>query len=114
MRLFNYGTRSRNNFVYASVTTCHGDRLQGIYTWDEFHDITFSPDTTVNYMTDFKAKTKEEARDIAISVLDSDRATVDANGECLSYGEYSIIGENLRRLAKRFGLVREFKENAII
>lgn len=34
--------------------------------------------------------------------------------EDLSYGELADIADRFRRLAKRFGLVREFRENGII
>ena len=36
------------------------------------------------------------------------------NDLCLSWWEVSHMGEYFGRLAKRFGLVREFRENGII
>lgn len=46
-----------------------------------------------------------------------DKAVEWQNGFCdqnYSYGELAYYGEYFSRLAKRYGLVREFKENGII
>ena len=50
-------------------------------------------------------KRKAEVREEAIEYSCSD--------EELSYGELADIQERFRRLGKRYGLLREFKENAI-
>lgn len=39
---------------------------------------------------------------------------MDFNNHNYSYGELAYYGEYLERLAKRYGLVKEFKENGII
>lgn len=50
---------------------------------------------------------KEEARNQAI--------TMQSNlGESISYGELYLIEKTYTKLAKRFGLVNEFRENGII
>jgi len=38
----------------------------------------------------------------------------EASQKNLSYGELADAGEKFTKLAKRYGLVREFRENAII
>lgn len=38
----------------------------------------------------------------------------EASEKCLSYGELYEAGEYFTRLAKRYGLIKEFKENGII
>ena len=51
---------------------------------------------------------KEEAREQAI-IWQSE-----ASEKCLSYGELYEAGEYFSKLAKRYGLVKEFKKNGII
>lgn len=51
---------------------------------------------------------KEEARDKAIEWQR------EASERCLSYGELAEAGAYFYKLAKRYGLVKEFKENGII
>ena len=99
---------------YAAITTAHGERAQGIYSPEEYHRATFSPDSITHYITDLKPHSKQEAREMAIAILDADWETVNSGGECLSYGEYAIITAELEKAARRFGLVREFRENGII
>jgi hypothetical protein len=53
-------------------------------------------------------KTKEQARDYAI---DYQRW---ASNRDLSYGEVIHFQTRLVKMAKKFGLVKEFKENGII
>jgi hypothetical protein len=51
---------------------------------------------------------KERARDKAIEWQN------DFNNHNYSYGELAYYGEYFKRLAKRYGLVGEFRENGII
>lgn len=99
---------------YAAITTAHGERAQGIYSPEEYTRDTFSPDSITHYITDLKPHTKAAARQMAVDIMDADRETVNSGGECLSYGEYAIITDALEKAARRFGLVREFRENGII
>ena len=39
---------------------------------------------------------------------------LEAGERCLSYGELAEIGAHFEKLAKRYGLIKEFKENGII
>lgn len=50
---------------------------------------------------------KEKAREIAIDWQ------LDSADKDISYGELAEIGEYFYKLGKRFGLLREFRENAI-
>jgi hypothetical protein len=50
---------------------------------------------------------KEKAREIAIDYQ------LDSADKDISYGELAEIGEYFYKLGKRFGLLREFRENAI-
>lgn len=99
---------------YAAMTTPTGERIQGIYSAVELAAATWNPDTAINYITKLTAKSKAEARDLAIDIYNAERDTVDNGGEGLSYMEWGVIGDALERLARRFGLITEFKENGII
>lgn len=88
--------------------------IQGIFEPQEFFDITFDPDTEFLYSTNFRAKSKEDAEEIAKQFYHFDALVVNNDGTMLSYSECAIICEKLERLARRFGLVRVFRENWII
>lgn len=53
-------------------------------------------------------RNKEEARQFAIKTQEK------MGEENLSYSELIEISENLYNLGKRFGLIKEFKENGLI
>ena len=53
-------------------------------------------------------RAKARARDKAIEWQ------LDFNNQNYSYGELAYYGNYFERLAKRYGLVKEFKENGII
>lgn len=53
-------------------------------------------------------KAKARARDKAVEWQ------IDFNNHNYSYGELAYYGEYFEKLAKRYGLVKEFKENGII
>ena len=50
---------------------------------------------------------KEKARQIAIEWQ------IEASEQNYSYGELAEYGEYFRKLGKRYGLLKEFRENAI-
>lgn len=83
------------------------------YNWDLWHKDTFSPTVKIEKMILFKisgktyAEKQENLRQLAI-----DFQLSDTNG--LSWGEYAEIENFFYTNAKKYGLVREFKENAII
>lgn len=53
-------------------------------------------------------KAKEKARNKAIEYQ------LSFDGKCLSWSELAYYTSYFERLAKRYGLVKEFKENGII
>lgn len=102
-----------NKTIYCIWTDAAGVIRQGVYTMAELISATWNPLTTVNYLTDFTAKSKEAARDLAIEFF-SRQVEASNSGELLSYSEYADIGDALYKLARRWGLVREFKESGVI
>lgn len=103
-----------NYSIYAVIRDPGGYLWQGLLTVREYIDATYAPDVETVYMHILNAGTKEAARQLAADILDRDRETVDAGGPCLSYGEWAEISATFERLARRFGLLREFRENGII
>lgn len=85
-------------------------------TWDEYHSATFSPDIYPMFVCDTesthvrgktRAEKKESARQMAI-------AWQYAIGDfCPSYEDFAIAGDYFTAVGRRYGLLREFRENAI-
>lgn len=99
---------------YAVIRRPGGDLWQAVMTFEGYITETFPPDAETLYLHPLNAGTKDAARQLAANILEHDRETVDAGGPCLSYMEWAEIGATFERLARRFGLVREFRENGII
>lgn len=82
-------------------------------TWDALHAATFSPEVDVQAIIPLRitGKTysdrKESARNLAIDVQGADDGG-------LSWSEYAALGDFFEAAARRYGLVGEFRENAII
>lgn len=104
---------SRYN-LYAVIKTPGKGLWQGVTDWADYYTRTFSPDAETVYFHILNAGTKDAARQLAADILEHDRETVDAGGPCLSCMEWAEIGATFERLARRFGLVREFRENGVI
>ena len=103
-----------SKYYYIATRSPDGKRGQGVYTLEEKNAVTFDPAVEVLYITDFSAKSKEAAREIAIDVQAMDADTVNGGGALLCWGDVYIIGNALEQLARRFGLLREFRENGIL
>lgn len=103
-----------NKFILATLrdTETNEEKMYTFYSWQEYHTATFSPLIDVLFITDFKVKgktyqdRKEFVRDIAINYSN--------NGAFgLSWGELAMIGDEFYKLGKRYGLLKEFKENGV-
>lgn len=83
------------------------------YDWNEWHKDTFSPGidiiTTILFKVGGKtyAERKENLRDLA-KEWQGQFASYN-----WSYGELATIGEYFNKNGKRYGLLKEFKENGI-
>ena len=77
-----------------------------------FHSKTFSPDIEYTILPlKISGKTYAERKDAARQ-LAIDYQYTDCGG--LSYGELSIISEYFENIARRYGLITEYRENGII
>lgn len=104
--------------IYAIIKdTIHKPTAFIYYSWEALHSDLFNPSAELCGVIEFKthgktyAERKENARDLAITFqgLDSE-----FSGAGLSQGEYATISDYFETVGKRYGLLEEFRENAII
>lgn len=85
-------------------------------SWDEYLRDTFSPEVETLVILPFEihgktyAERKESLRNLAIDFQHADDGDADL---WLSYRELDDIGCYFNRMGRRYGLLREFRENAI-
>lgn len=98
---------------YANFIDSNGNKQANLYHgYSKWFEDSFSPDTIVNAIIDFKiqgrtyAEKKEHCRNLAIEFQY-------ANDGGLSYGELADIQNFFEVNGKRYGLIQEFRENAI-
>ena len=101
---------------YTSFIDGNGKPQTNLYHgFSRWFEDSFSPDTEVKSIIDFTihgrtyTEKKECLRNIAI---DFQCANSEANGG-LSYGEIADISSWFEKNGKRYGLIKEFHENAI-
>lgn len=108
MKYFLYGYYDKNGNYIAKLRECV------LVNYDEFFTDTFCTECEYeitgwsilrkgNWMLQ-----KERARERAIATQN-----IVSKGN-LTYAELAIIGRQLEKMARRYGLVREFRENGII
>lgn len=84
------------------------------YSFEEWHKDTFSPATEIKGVLEFKVEGKNyierkaSLQDIAMEWQ------AQFSGYAWSYRELAEIYSFLEKNAKRYGLIKEFKENGII
>lgn len=85
-------------------------------SWDEYLRDTFSPEVETLVLLPFEihgktyAERKESLRNLAIDFQHADDGDADL---WLSYRELDDIGCYFNRMGRRYGLLREFRENCI-
>ena len=83
------------------------------FSFEEWNRDTFNPLTEIIGMLDFKiqgknyTEKKASLEDLAIEFSNN------VGNTCLSYGELAEIGNFFEINGKRYGLLKEFKENGI-
>lgn len=98
---------------YANFIDSNGNKQANLYYgYSKWFEDSFSSDTIVNAIIDFKiqgktyAEKKEYLRNLALDFQS-------ANDCDLSYGELADIYNFFEVNGKRYGLIQEFRENAI-
>ena len=93
-------------------TETNEEKMYTFEYWREYHKATFSPLIDVLFITDFRVKGADyEERKEFVRQLAIDYSNNQACG--LSWSEVAIISNNFYELGKRYGLLKEFKENGI-
>ncbi len=109
-----YNQEGKKKKMLLSVIQESGENTAYIFNdIQELNSFIFSPAKTIIYIINFKLtgrtyqERKTAARDLAI-----DFSNTEAPG--LSYSELSYIYNFFEKVGRRYGLINEFKENAII
>lgn len=87
------------------------------YSFDQYYRDTFSPEVDTIYFIEFKTcgKTYQEKKQSIVDIAIAFQAYQCEESDCdLSWADYSNVTYFFEKMAKRYGLAREFKENAII
>ena len=103
----------KNTMFFASFKDAHGNEHANLYfDWEKYFADTFSPECEVIQLIEFAIhgrnyrERKNSLEEIAIEFSH--------NAVCgLSYGEIYHIQNFFETMGKRYGLLREFKENCI-
>ena len=106
--------RKKEATMLLAKFTIKGKTTSELYfnSWGQYFSDTFSPDTKIENVIEFKVKgktyaeRKANARQIAIDFQAGEF-------EGLSYYELYLIQNYFEKVGKRYGLLEEFKENCI-
>lgn len=100
--------------ILAIVNIDNDDKMRVYYSYEELHKDLYCPDDSLVWATDFKikgktyAERKQFARDIGVTISNNREI------EEITHIDAMNIAENLDNLAKRYGLIKEFRENGLI
>lgn len=98
---------------YAKFRNEEGQEIGKLYDlWDEYHADTFSPEVEPLTVIDFSVKGKNyRERQSSVETTARDFQAADIGGLFMS--DYARIGEWFITQGKRYGLLKEFRENAV-
>ena len=101
--------------IYAVIEK-NGDRTaEGFFTWQDYHAATFSPDATPETVQRIPARISGrnylERKSAAYEVLLNFSEILGAPG--LDYFDLFFIQNDAERIARRYGLLQEARENAV-
>lgn len=105
----------RNEMFYGHITTPHGSgeihTINIYFDWAAFHKDMFNPESTgeiIRFEVNGKtyAERKESVRNTAIEWSYADK-------DGLSIAEFMVVEDWFYKNGKRYGLLGEFRENAI-
>ena len=103
--------------MFFASYTINGKDGGGVYFDHGGHELfsreTFSPDTIITHFINFhtSGKTYQDRKEsVRNAAIDYQSAWSDY---CFSYSEIDVISDWFSRMGKKYGLLREFRENAI-
>lgn len=103
-----------SKFILATIRNyeTNDEKMYTFDSWKEYHTATFSPLIETSFVWNFKVigdtykERKNYVRDMAIAYSH--------NIACgLSWSEVAMVSDMFYKLGKRYGLLKEFKENCI-
>ena len=102
--------------IYAVIEKDRQETLFRFDSWDELHRETFNPDSWDAYTAQeiparISGKSYKERKEDAYYTLVNMQYILGTPGLYMS--EYADIGADAERIARRYGLLREARENAI-
>ena len=102
-----------NTIFFASFKDAHGEEHANLYfDWKKYFADTFSPECEIIQLIEFAVHGKNYRERKAS--LEEIAVEFSHNAVCgLSYGELYHIQNFFETMGKRYGLLREFRENAI-
>ena len=102
--------------IYAVITKDGDETVQRFDTWDEYHAATFSPEIESYISIEVPARIRGtagyKARKIIVSEYLKDVQYI-LSTPGLSMHDYSSITRDAERIARRYGLFREARENGV-
>jgi len=98
---------------YAKFRDADGQEIGKLYDlWDEYHADTFNPEVEPLEIIDFAVKGKNyRERQSSVETTARDFQAADIGG--LFVSDYARICEWFTTMGKRYGLLKEFRENAV-
>lgn len=103
--------------IFAKIKTADGHTESNLYWyWDALHHDTFSPFSDVLYLLPFEIhgknyrERKDSLRELAIDFQYNNDGDTDVQ---LSLGEIGAVCNFFEREGRKYGLLREFRENRI-
>lgn len=98
---------------YAKFRNEEGQEIGKLYDlWEDYHADTFSPEVEPLEIIDFAVKGKNyRERQSSVETTAKDFQAADIGGLFMS--DYARIGEWFTTNGKRYGLLKEFRENAV-
>ena len=92
-----------------------GEKVAAVYgNFEEYYKETFSPVCGQLFITDFVVHGRTYTEKKAAAVLLAIDLQNELSEVSVSWLELAMIGDNLKQIARRYGLVKEFRENGII
>lgn len=98
---------------YAKFRDADGQEIGKLYDhWEDYHTDTFSPEVEPLEIIDFSVKGKNyRERQSSVETTARDFQAADIGGLFMS--DYARICDWLTTQGKRYGLLKEFRENAV-
>lgn len=98
---------------YAKYRDINGEEVAKLYDLpEEYYADTFSPEVEPLTVIDFSVKGKNyRQRQSSVQTIAIDFQTADIGGLYMS--DYGLICDWFTKMGKRYGLLKEFRENAV-